>query len=343
MANSFHNTRTMRHHLRSVLSIGALALTFGLGSTATAAGPATKISLDPVSVTLTADQTQTFKVIATAADNTTSDVTSGSTLSINDPLGSMTVATYQAGKAGTWTIQASYQSFTATATVTVTPGAVKEVVVNPDSAPEQTYLGKNATFTATVYDGKNNVISGKTATWSVVGDIGTINAQGVFTPKSIGTGKVQASVDGVIGEVSVVTNAALPTNTNVNTNTVANANRNANTNTAVNTNTTNANTNTAPVTTDTTSSDDCTTMKPWLWTLLLIVFLAAVAVLFFFVPIAKIWPAIVALLAAGILAYIQRQYACGLQSWWAWVVTIGTVALTAFALQMRPKHTPSAS
>lgn len=326
--------------------IAAVIVVLGLNRTVVAASPTTKISVTPAAVTINTDQTQAFTVTATAADNSTTDVTSASNLSINDPNGSLTNATYTPGKSGTWTVQATYQSFTASAVVTVTPGAVKEVVVNPNSEPEQTYLGTNVKFTATAYDGKNNIVSGQTFGWSVIGDIGTIDANGVFTPKKIGSGKVQASTAGVDGQVSVVTNAALTTNTantnttNTNTavrNTNAATNGNANGNANANANT---NTSTASTTTDV-ATKDCTTLKPWVWTLILVLFLVAVAALYMFMPIAKIWPPIAALVLAAGLAYVQRTYGCAGQMWWAWVITIGTVAITAFALQMRPKSMPS--
>lgn len=324
---------------RSLLVLGVFVLTLGLARAAAAASPITKIAIEPASVSITADQTLTVKVTATAADGTTTDITSGSTLSQNDPNGKIANSTYTPGKAGSWTIQASFQSFVASATVTVTPGAVQEVVINPNSEPEQTYLGTNATFVATVYDAHNNLITGQTVTWSVIGEVGTIDKNGVFTPKKIGTGKVQATVDEVIGQVSVVTLAAIVTNTNSAAATNQNAKANQNTNTTSNVNgTTNTNVN-ADTNTDTSST--CTTLKPWLWTLILVAFLAAVAALYMFVPLSKIWPAVAALLAAGVLAYVQRQQACAGQPWWAWVITIGTIALTAFALQMRPKNTPT--
>lgn len=329
----FHTT------LKAMLLAGAALL---LSGQAVVAAAPTKITLSPATATVTADQTQTYTV---TTDGTPADVTSASTLSMTDPLGSITGATYHPGKAGTWTVQATYQSFKTTATVTVTPGAAAEVAVNPNTNPELTNIGTPRTFTATVFDSHSNTISNASVTWSVIGDVGTIDANGVFTPTKLGTGKVQAKNGAIVGEVAVQVNAALPTNTNTaaNTNATRNANANKNTNAtiananlnAATTNVNATNTNTTASTTDTTK---CTTLKTWVWIVILAAFLVAVYIFYMMVPVSAIWPVITALVAAGVLAYIQRKYGCGTQSWWAWVATLGTVLLTAVSLRQRPKN-----
>lgn len=337
MAISFLNTIRMRTSLRAAVIVGLLALALPLIKQVSAVGPATKIVLDPAAPTVTADTVTTFKVMAVAADGTSTDVTAQSTLSLNDPKGSISGATYTPGKAGSWTVQAVYQSFSVTGSVTVTPGAVKEIIINPNSEPEQTYIGTNTQFTATAYDAKNNILSGQTFGWSVLGENGTVNNAGTFTPKTAGTSKIQAVIGSVTGTVSVVVNAAIVTNTNTAT-VVINKNSNNNTNVA-NTNPANTNTVVTEATEDTTKS--CTSLKPWAWILMLVVFMLVVAVLYALVPVTQIWPAVASLAVAAVLAYVQRKYSCGELSWWAWVVTLGTVALTAVALQLRPKNTPT--
>lgn len=318
--------------LRVSLTIATVLVAMTFSPSARAAGTTTKITLDPAVATVTADQPQTYKVLATASDGTMTDVTDQSTLSTNDPTGQAVGAVYTPGQVGSWSVQASYQSFTATAAVTVTPGAVVDVVVNPNSNPEQITINTTAAFTALAYDAKNNIVSGATVTWSVIGPIGTIDAHGVFSAKSVGTGKVQAVSGTVTGQVSLVVSQPVVTNT---------AAVVKNTNTPKNTNTGNVNaaiTNASAATK--TSSSSCTTLKPWAWILLLVVFMFVVALLYALVPVAEIWPVVVALIAAGVLAYIQRKYACHGQLWWAWVVTLGTLALTGLAWQMNPKKTP---
>lgn len=332
---------------RFFIILGLLTLTFIVGQNVRAAGPVTSITITPTSTSITADQMQTFVVNAVAADGTVTDVTTQSTLSMNDPRGSVAGAVYLPGKAGTWTIQATYQSFTASASVIVTPGVVKEVNVNPNSDPEQTISGNTVTFTATAFDGHSNIVANQNPSWSVIGTIGTVSGKGVFTAGQIGTGKVQASLGSVTGQVSVVVNAAPVTTTNTNTTTVTNTapapivikntNTVSNVNRITNLEITNTSTVSAPVVA--TPNAACTTLKPWAWTLMLVMFFLVVISLYALVSVTKIWPAVIALILSAGLAYIQRHYGCGEQQWWAWVITLGTVAITAAVLRMYPNQT----
>jgi len=339
--NLFLNATHMHNIFRATVLVGLLALATTFIQPSHAAGPTTKIVLDPASATITADQSQTFKVMAVDADGATTDVTDQATLTApvsTDPLGKVAGMVYTPSKTGVHSAQASFQSFTTTAAVTVTAGTAKEVVVNPNSEPEQAYIGTNVIFSATVYDAKNNILSDQKIVWTVIGENGSVNAQGVFVPKKVGTGKVQAAVGDVTGQVSVVVNPTIVTNTNTVTNTTKNTNTVKNTNTT----TSNANTNTVVVNTTDTTTTKCTTLKPWAWIGLLIIFLLAVAILFALVPITAIWPVVAALVAAAILAFIQRKYDCNGQAWWSWVIMLGTIALAGAALMMRPKNTPTA-
>ncbi len=314
----------------------------------------TKITIDPTAASVPSGHTVSFVVKAVDANGSSTDVTGQTVFSTNDPKGTLTGATYMAGQAGSWTIQAAYQSFVTTAAVTVTPGSIAEIEINPNSDPEIIFTGTSKKFTARAFDARSNEIPGVNFVWSVAGSNGTVSSSGVFAATTVGTGKIQAQANGVTGQVSVDvepapvattntsttnanTNTHLTTNTNssVNQNTNAAAvNSNANTNSVSNTNTT-----AAPVTTTT----PCTSLKPWVWTLILIIFLIAVAVLYGFVPVTKIWPVIIALVGAGVLAYVQRKYDCSLQTWWAWVVTLGTIALTALAIRSKPMMTKTSA
>ncbi len=301
-----------------------------------AAGPATGITVSPATATINADQTVTFVVTATDALGATTTVTADSIISTDDPLGSVLGTVYSAGKVGQWTIQISYQSFTTTATVTVTPGALAEIDVNPDTQPEVVILGKFRTFKAKGFDQHNNVVTDFVPTWVVGSNIGTIDESGKFTATTIGTGTVEArSASGVIDQVAVTVREAAAETTNANTNTAA-TNANGNVNTNANTNTA-SNTNTATLSTLTNDTVECTTMKNSIWVLILVGYLAVVALLFAFIPVTKIWPALVALGGAIALVLIHRNYGCSVLAWWPWVLTLGTVGLTMLALRQTPK------
>lgn len=339
-------------YLRRALTLSILLL--GLqASRVNAAGPATSISVAPNTATITADQTVVFTVTATDAGGNTTNVTADSTLSTNDPSGSVVGATYHAGKVGQWKVQVDYQSFTTSATVTVTPGALAEIDINPNSDPEIVSLGNSRTFRAQGYDQHDNVVTDFSPTWVVGGSIGTIDTNGKFVATTAGTGTVEArSPSGVIDQVAITVRDAVPsstvnTNTSVNTNTTSTTNQNSNlngttngnTNTVVNTNTTlqPSNTNTNTSTTPLSPTLKCTTMKNSLWVLMVIGYLALVALLFAFIPVTRIWPAVIALSGAIALIFIHRNYGCSILPWWPWVMTLGTVGLTMLALRQAPK------
>lgn len=311
----------------------------------------TKITITPSTATVASGHSTSFSVQAIDNNNVVTDVTADSTLSTNDPKGSTTGAIYTGGVVGSWTVQASYQSFLASATVTVTPGDVAEIVVNPNSEPEIVVSGTHKQFSAQAYDKNSNVVHQVSFAWSVIGPIGGIDSNGVFTPNGLGAGTIQAMAGTVAGQATVTVQAAPVTNTNskANVNAATNTNqsstnKNSNTSTNKNVNTViNANTNTVPTTvtnTNTspasTSSTQCSTLKPWVWTTILVIFLLLVAILYGLVPVTKIWPVVVSLVGAAILAYIQRTYDCQLHSWWAWVITLGTIALSALAIRSNP-------
>lgn len=338
---------------RFALTLLAVAMLIGLPR-AQAASPAVSLTISPASATITADEALTFVVRANHADGTTTDVTSGTTFSMNDPLGSMTAATYHAGRVGKWRVQASYQSFKATATIDVLPGALAAIDINPNSDPEYVILGHAQKFTAAGFDQHNNKVSGLTFSWSVVGEIGTIDTSGLFTPTAVGTGKIQAQSGSVTGQDVVVVSPAPVTNTNSGTNTStvnkstnvnratpasnknANTSSTGNTNTTAPTNTSNSNTGVAAASNNPDNTLQCTTLKSWLWILLLGVFLAAVALLYFLVPAGKSWPVVAALIGAGVLTVIQRKYGCSLQMWWAWIMILGTIGISVYALRRTP-------
>lgn len=317
-----------------------------------AASPASGLQIVPSTATVTADQVVSFVVKASHQDGTITDVTKESTLSTNDPRGRISAATYAPGKIGSWLVQASYQALTTQATVVVSAGALRELEVNPNSQPETVSIGQKQDFNARGFDQHDNLLSNVSVTWRTTGSIGSINAQGVFTPTAIGTGKVIATSGNISNSVAVATIAApvVPSNSTPD----ANVNRNTNTSTK-NTNSAPSNTNVAvngstnvnstsntnsPETAGGTTS--CTTPRLWIWVIILVAFLTGVALLYAFVPVSRIWPAVVAFAGAIILTLIQRKYGCQLYPWWAWIITLGTVALTIMGMRqtMPPSGTP---
>ncbi len=338
-------------HVAQILTLGALLFGGLLASSTQAAGPATSLTISPASVHLTSDQNQTFVVTAKDKDGNTTDVTSAAFISSNDPLGSMTGATYFAGQTGAWKVQASFESLTADATVMVTAGALKELSINPNTDPELINQGSARKFTARGFDAQSNEVTGFTPTWSVIGEIGTIAADGTFTATNVGTGKVQATVGSITGQVAVVvkevpvgetanTNGATDTNssnTSASSNSNGNTNANDNTNAVTNLNTSNTN---AANSMSEESTEACTTLATWLWVVIMIVFLIGVAILYALVPITKIWPAIVGLGGAIALIIVHRATGCEQLLWWDWVLALVTLGLSVLALRQLPTPPP---
>ncbi|MCK4718661.1 MAG: Ig-like domain-containing protein, partial [Thermoplasmata archaeon] len=82
-------------------------------------------------------------------------------------------------------------TFTISWDVAVTPGGLSYILVTPDVAGQNITADGTFTFTALGYDQYDNLISGLTFVWAA--ENGTI-ASGVFTPYSVGTWTINASV-----------------------------------------------------------------------------------------------------------------------------------------------------
>lgn len=189
----------------------ATPLPSGNGSPA-AHGPAVRLRLTPAETTVDADASVGFSAAASDTVGTEWDVTTTSTFSTNDPRGSFDGTVFRPGAVGTWTVQADYGGLIATAPVTVTPGAVARIVVNPSSNPEEVPAGARRTFTADGFDADSNPVAPFPVSWAVDGAVGTITTQGTFTAAGEGSGKVLARYGGIVGSsrITVLTKSVAP-------------------------------------------------------------------------------------------------------------------------------------
>jgi uncharacterized repeat protein (TIGR01451 family) len=91
-----------------------------------------------------------------------------------------------------------------TGTINVVPGMLSGLEVLPDSA--ETGLGGTLTFTAIGSDAYGNETQTGDLMWDVIGDVGGIDAYGVFTALAVGSGRISATSDigGVTDTNSVV-------------------------------------------------------------------------------------------------------------------------------------------
>lgn len=173
-------------------------------------GPVTSITIAPVGpINLTADQTQIFTATAHDAYGNTWDVTSGATWHENDPAGSFTGNTYNAGTVGSWTIYASYSGMDSNnVTANITHGAAVSVTISP-SGPVDMNADQSQAFTATATDAdgnnwnatsettwhendpagsfaSNTYNAGRVGSWTIYGSIGAINSNNVTVNVSHG-------------------------------------------------------------------------------------------------------------------------------------------------------------
>jgi len=177
-------------------------------------GAAISVGITPVGpVNLTADQSQAFTATATDSDGNTWDITGSVTWNENDPWGSFTGNTYNAGQVGSWTIYASLGALNSNnVTVNVSPGALHHIYITPDTTQTIT-AGGTVTFAAVGYDQDGNVIPGQVFSWN-----NAVN--GIFNNTTAGTYSVYAYVGAIqSNHVDVVVNPGALHHINITPNT----------------------------------------------------------------------------------------------------------------------------
>ncbi len=217
--------------MRTRILGGIVALVIGLGfwaPGARAVGPIVSLTISPSTADLSAGSSQSFTVQGKDAVGETADMTANAVFTTTDPLGNTAGQKYTAGKSGTWVVTATYNTLSATASVTVIPGPVAEISVNPNSSPEFLQKGKKRTFTGVTYDAFNNIVTAGTIDWTTDGGIGTITkldaSSASFSATDAGTGTVTAYSANVKESVDVTVTNPPATNTNANVNANDNAN-----------------------------------------------------------------------------------------------------------------------
>lgn len=324
------------------------ALAVSTSPAAAQMGPVTSIQLAPLNPVLTSDETVTFTVNALDDTGNVEDVTDQAVFSENDPFGSFSANVYFAGKVGTWDIQATYRGLTAQTKVTVTEGILSELVVNPNTAPETLNVGETRTFTAEGFDADNNLITNISPTWTVQGNQGTIDANGVFTATQAGNGTVVATLGDISAAVVVQVNGTAEEK--VEETPEATVTSGTNTNTApaggevlgeeVTTNSEEA-TEEGPADTAATAEPTeeeaaaetlCTTYDWWVWLLGIIIYLLSLGAYYSVVKRRNdliIWLAPVLLTAAALWAFFALTCPNAFL-WVPWVAVIGGLLVTLF-------------
>jgi len=107
---------------------------------------------------------------------------------------------------GSANIQATSEGVTGQAAVTVSPVPVASVTVT--LADGSLFAGQNTTASAVTRDAANNILTGRSITWSSSNTaVATVNASGVVTAVSVGSANIRATSEGVTGQAAITVSA----------------------------------------------------------------------------------------------------------------------------------------
>ena len=165
--------------------------------------PVASVSVSPATPSITVGQT--VQLTATAYD-ASNNVLTGRVVtwsSSNTGIATVSSSGLVTGVAtGSATITATSEGKNGTASVTVTPVPVASVSVAP-ATPSVT-VGLTVQLTATTRDANNNVLTGRTVTWSSSNTgIATVSSSGVVTGVAAGSATITATSEGKSGTASV--------------------------------------------------------------------------------------------------------------------------------------------
>jgi len=203
------------------LAVGSATITATLGSvsgtTSLTVTPATivSISVNPLSVTIAAGQSQAFTATATLTDGTTLDVTASVHWSVANPLLANisntlgTAGVLSALIPGSSTVSASLNGVAGTASLYVSAASLVSINVGPSGLSLALGVPAQLTAIGTYSDGSTQDISASVEWSSSNGQFLSVSATGLVTPLAIGTSTVSASLSGQLGSVSVGVTAAV--------------------------------------------------------------------------------------------------------------------------------------
>jgi hypothetical protein len=168
------------------------------------------IAVTPATPTIAQGVTQQFTATGTYTDSSTQDLTISVTWSSSDK----NIATISAvglatgGASGDSTIQAAYQSKTASTTLTVSSATLSSITVTPSNASIAQGLSEQFTATGNYNDGSTHDLT-TAATWSSLNKtIATIASGGLAKAVGVGTATVQAAFESTNGTTTLTVNTA---------------------------------------------------------------------------------------------------------------------------------------
>ena len=180
------------------------------------ANSVTSLAISPQSQTIVAGSSQTYQAIATDSYGNIWDVSvdPGTVWSINSGSGTWTGSSVDVTAAGDWTVTATYQgqSSTASLTVTLNTNSVESLAVSPKT--QTIVAGTTITYTAIATDSFGNTFDVSTDSgtiWAIDTSAGGSWSQATYTAAIAGTWTVTATYSGLSDTASLtVTHATDP-------------------------------------------------------------------------------------------------------------------------------------
>jgi len=176
----------------------------GTATVTLAPGAPAQVVVSPPSMTLAVDGTAAFT--AAVADRYGNAIASPPiTWSATNGIGSLDSAgLFTAGHtAGLGVVIATAGSAQGSASVTVTPGPLARLAIDPPDATVT--VGTTSSFTVQGYDQYGNAVGGLTVTWSTTGGIGAIDATGLLTAATNAASGHVVATSGAITATAAVT------------------------------------------------------------------------------------------------------------------------------------------
>lgn len=157
-------------------------------------GEMARLHIEPGALTLQSGEQVQLHAVGVDAYGNTADV--DATWALEGKVGSLTPSgTFTAVQAGTGRVVAQLGDLQAAAGVTVAPGAVRRLTLEPVQA--QVASTTTQTFAAMGYDAADNEVP-VAVQWALSSKIGTIDQQGQFTGTQVGKGTLVAYTAGVV-------------------------------------------------------------------------------------------------------------------------------------------------
>ena len=165
------------------------------------------LSITPAAPSIASGSTVQFAAHATDADGNTLTGRAVGWSSSDPHIAAVTTSgLVTGGVAGTATITATSEGKTATATIVIAAGALKNIAVVPGSLG--LVAGTTQQLSVTLTDGASNILPPQSVTWSSSSSsIGTVSSSGLVSALRAGSAIITAAANGVAGSATLAVSA----------------------------------------------------------------------------------------------------------------------------------------